>query len=70
MRGVKMYDSHIGSGKYRGFKETLIAILNGDAPDVSLEKIEAKIDEAFEDNQLQATQYDDLMRLVDEIKMV
>ena len=63
-----MYDSHIYSKSYRGFKQTIIDIMNGDDDVTDIEKLEKHIQEVYEDGKLQSSQYDELMGYLQEIK--
>lgn len=62
-----MYDSHIYSPDYKSFKDTIVDIINGDDVDTDIEELSDRIQEAYDEGTLQATQYDDLMRYIQDM---
>ena len=56
-----MYDSHIYCKEYHGLKQTIIDILNGDDVTTDIEKLSDHIQQLYNDGEMQATQYDDLI---------
>lgn len=62
-----MYDSHIYCSEYKDLKDLIVDIVNGEADDVDLVELENHIQELYDDGQMQATQYDDLMRYLQDL---
>lgn len=62
-----MYDSHIYCSEYKDLKDLIVDIVNGEADDVDLVNLENHIQELYDDGQVQATQYDDLMRYMQDL---
>ena len=62
-----MYDSHIYCKEYYGLKQTIIDILNGDDVTTDIEKLSDHIQQLYDDGEMQATQYDDLMRYIQDM---
>jgi len=63
-----MYDSHIYGGRYFDLKAKLIDIMNGDDPDTSVDEIADTTQELYENGEIQATQYDNLMSLIQDME--
>lgn len=63
-----MYDSHIYSKQYYGFKQTLIDIMNGDDDVTDIEKLEAHIQEVYDNGEMASSQYDELMGYIQDMK--
>lgn len=67
-RGGKfMYDSHIYCKEYHGLKQTIIDIINGDDITTNIEKLSDHIQQLYDDGEMQATQYDDLMSYIQDM---
>lgn len=62
-----MYDSHIYCKEYYGLKQTIIDILNGDDVTTDIEKLSDHIQQLYDDGEMQTTQYDDLMRYIQDM---
>ena len=62
-----MYDSHIYCKEYHGLKQTIIDILNGDDVTTDIEKLSDHIQQLYNDGEMQATQYDDLMSYIQDM---
>ena len=62
-----MYDSHIYCKEYHGLKQTIIDILNGDDVTTDIEKLSDHIQQLYDDGEMQATQYDDLMSYIQDM---
>lgn len=62
-----MYDSHIYSPDYKSFKDTIVDIMNGDDTDTDIDELANQIQEAYDEGTMQATQYDDLMRYIQDM---
>lgn len=62
-----MYDSHIYCKEYKDLKNTIIDIINGDDTETDVEKLSNHIQELYDNGEMQATQYDDLMGYLQDI---
>ena len=62
-----MYDGHIFCQEYSELKDYIVDIINGDIEDYDIEALADHIQELYENGELQATQYDDLMRYVQDL---
>lgn len=62
-----MYDSHIYCREYRELKDYIADIMNGEVTNYDLEELSDHIQELYENGEMQATQYDDLMRYIQDI---
>lgn len=63
-----MYDGHIYCREYQNLKDQIVDILNGDTEDYDIEALADHIQELYEDGELPATQYDDLMRCIQDME--
>ena len=63
-----MYDGHIYSREYKDLKDQIVDILNGETEDYDIEALAGHIQELYEEGELQATQYDDLMRYIQDME--
>lgn len=61
-----MYDQYIRDGKFGELKGNLNNLING-ASDEDIDEIAERIQEAYDNNQLSGTQYDNLMSLVQDL---
>lgn len=62
-----MYDSHIYCKEYSGLKQTIIDIINGDDEQTDIEKLANHIQELYENGEIQSSQYDDLIRYLQDL---
>ncbi|MDO4324978.1 MAG: hypothetical protein Q4E24_02890 [bacterium] len=62
-----MYDGHIFCEEYKELKDMLVDFMNGENVDMDLEQFSEHIQELYQDGNMSATQYDDLMRYVQDI---
>lgn len=62
-----MYDGHIFCEEYKELKDMLVDFVNGEDADIDLEQFSEHIQELYQDGKMPATQYDDLMRYVQDI---
>ena len=62
-----MYDSHIYCREYKGLKDTIVDIVNGDDTVTDIEKLSNHIQELYEDGEMSSTQYDDLMGYIQDL---
>ena len=63
-----MYDGHIYCREYRDLKDYVVDILNGEITDYDLDKLSDHIQELYDNGEMQATQYDDLMGYIQELE--
>lgn len=63
-----MYDGHIYSREYKDLKDQIVDILNGETEDYDVEALADHIQELYEDGEMSATQYDDLMRYIQDLE--
>ena len=62
-----MYDNHIYCREYRELKDYIVDILNGVIVDYDLEALEDHIHELYDNGEIASSQYDDLMRNLQDI---
>ena len=62
-----MYDGHIRCPEYYSLKATIVNIVNGDDVETDLEELADKIQELYDNGQMKSTQYDDLMRHIQDL---
>ena len=62
-----MYDSNIYCPQYRDLKDTLVKIINGEDEETDVEELADKIQEIYDNGNMSSTQYDDLMRYVQDL---
>lgn len=62
-----MYDGHIYCREYRDLKNYVVDILNGEITDYDLDKLSDHIQELYDNGEMQATQYDDLMGYIQDL---
>ena len=62
-----MYDGHIYCEEYKELKDLIVDVENGDAEDINLEELADHIQELYDEGKMQATQYDDLMRYLQDL---
>lgn len=63
-----MYDGHIYCCEYKDLKDQIVDILNGETEDYDVEALADHIQELYEDGEMSATQYDDLMRYIQDLE--
>ena len=63
-----MYDGHIYCEEYSDLKDIVVDIVNGYGEDVDIEELSAHIQELWEDGKMSSTQYDDLMRYIQDME--
>ena len=61
-----MYDQYIRGGKFGELKGILNNVING-VSDEDVDEIAERIQEAYDNDQLSGTQYDNLMSLVQDL---
>lgn len=64
-----MYDGHIYCREYKELKDYIVDIVNGDVEDYDLEDLSDRIQELYDDGEMSSTQYDDLMRCIQDIEL-
>jgi len=62
-----MYDGHVYCKEYKELKDYIAGIINGDIDEYDIETISANVQELYDDGKMQATQYDDLMRYLQDM---
>ena len=62
-----MYDGHIYCEEYNDLKDIVVDLANGYGEDVDIEELSAHIQELWESGKMSSTQYDDLMRYIQDI---
>ena len=62
-----MYDGHIYCEEYSDLKDIVADLANGYGEDVDIEELSAHIQELWEDGKMSSTQYDDLMRYIQDM---
>lgn len=63
-----MYDGHIYCEEYSDLKDIVVDLANGYGEDVDIEELSAHIQELWEDGKMSSTQYDDLMRYIQDME--
>lgn len=62
-----MYDSHIYCKEYKDLKDYIVDIVNGEIEDYDVEALANHIQELYDNGEMSSTQYDDLMRYVQDM---
>ena len=62
-----MYDNNIYCPQYRDLKDTLVQIINGEDEKTDIEELADKIQEIYDNGNMSSTQYDDLMRYIQDL---
>ena len=62
-----MYDGHIYCREYKELKDYIVDIINGEIMDYDLDGLIAHVQELYDSDEMQATQYDDLMGYLQEL---
>ena len=64
-----MYDNNINYPQYNSFKSTLIRMLNGEDLETDIDELSEKIQAVYDSGRMSSTQYDDLMRYVQDLML-
>lgn len=62
-----MYDSHIYCREYKELKDYIVDIINGDVEEYDVEAISDQVQELYNNGKMSSTQYDDLMRYLQDM---
>lgn len=62
-----MYDGHIYCHEYKELKDRIADIIHGEIEDYDIDELADQIQELYDSGKMPATQYDDLMRYVQDI---
>lgn len=62
-----MYDGHIYCKEYKELKDYIVDILNGEIEEYDVEALSDHIQELYDSGEMSSTQYDDLMRYVQDM---
>ena len=62
-----MYDNHIYCKEYRQLKSYIADILNGAIEDYDVEVLSNYIQELYDNDEMQSSQYDDLMSYIQDM---
>lgn len=62
-----MYDGHIYCREYKELKDQIIDILNGEVEEYDIESLADHIQELYDNGEMSSSQYDDLMRYVQDL---
>lgn len=62
-----MYDGHIYCKEYKELKDYIVDILNGELEEYDVEALSDHIQELYDSGEMSSTQYDDLMRYVQDM---
>lgn len=62
-----MYDGHIYCREYKELKDQIIDILNGEVEEYDIESLADHIQELYDNGEMPSSQYDDLMRYVQDL---
>lgn len=62
-----MYDSHIYCREYKDLKDYIADCVNGEITDYDVNTLADHIQELYNNNKMSASQYDDLMRYVQDM---
>lgn len=63
-----MYDGHIYCREYKELKDYIVDIVNGDIKGYDVDELSARVQELYDNGEMQATQYDDLMRYIQDME--
>ena len=69
MNGIMMMtdDGHIYCGEYKELKDYIVDIVNGEIEDYDVDTLAEHIQALYDAGKMQATQYDDLMRYIQDM---
>ena len=62
-----MYDNHVAPGRFFHYRDILSRIYQGEDTSIDLDELIAEIQDDYEQGNLSATQYDNLMSLAQDI---
>lgn len=62
-----MYDSYIYCREYKELKDYIADIMNGDVVDYDIDGLSDHIQELYDNGEMSSSQYDDLMRYVQDL---
>lgn len=62
-----MYDGHIYCKEYKALKDYIAEIINGGIDDYDIDALSDHIQEIYDAGEMSSTQYDDLMRYVQDM---
>lgn len=62
-----MYDGHIYCREYKELKDYIVDIINGDVKEYDVEALSDHIQELYDNGEMSSTQYDDLMRYLQDM---
>ncbi len=62
-----MYDGHIYCREYKELKNQIVDIINGEMEEYDIEMLADHIQELYDNGEMSSTQYDDLMRYVQDM---
>jgi hypothetical protein len=62
-----MYDGHIYCEEYKELKDYIVDILNGEIEDYDVDELADFIQDLYDVGKMSSTQYDDLMRYVQDM---
>ncbi len=63
-----MYDGHIYCREYKDLKDQIVDILNGEIDDYDVDELSENIQELYDEGKMSSTQYDDLMRYIQDMQ--
>ena len=63
-----MYDGHIYCKEYKELKDYIVDIINGEIDDYDIAVLADHIQDLYDNGEMQATQYDDLMRYIQDMQ--
>lgn len=63
-----MYDGHIYCREYKELKDQIVDIINGEIEDYDINELADHIQELYDNGEMSSTQYDDLMRYVQDMQ--
>ncbi len=62
-----MYDNHIFCKEYSELKSIIIDIMNGDDNTTDIDELSNHIQDLYDSGEIASTQYDDLMRYIQDM---
>lgn len=62
-----MYDNYLFCKEHKDLKDLLAAIMNGELSEIDIDSIRQHINKLYASDKMSGTQYDDLMRLLQDI---
>ena len=64
-----MYDNHKFCSEYRDLKNIIVDIMNGDDTTTDIKELSDHIQSLYEDGTMPSSQYDDLMRYIQDLEV-